>query len=110
MKTLYDDMMTAEVEADVYAGDNCDEVTKHFRTYCKDDMDADTNTDDIIISLKDLPPGAKILVRYPCCPDCGMARFDTFKSIEGGRMEIVGHDSKCDCGFDWDEWVLNKYS
>lgn len=109
-KILYDIMMMTKVEADVYSGEHCDEVSKHFMTHCKDEMDEDAHTDDIIISLKDLPAGAQIIVEYPCCPDCGIARLDTFKHDECGRSEIIGHDSKCDCGFDWNNWVLDTYA
>jgi len=109
-KITYDTMMTANVEADVYGGENCDEVTNHFMMFCEGDMDADSSTEDIVITLKDLPAGARVLVQYPCCPDCGMARNDTFETLEGCRMQIIGHDSKCDCGFDWDNWIQEEYA
>lgn len=103
-------VMRAEVKADVYGGDECDQVTKQFEIYCDGDMDSDTNTEDIVIKLADLPPGTKISVEYPCCPECSLPREDIFKQIGGGALKIVGHKSKCQCGFDWDEWVQNEYS
>ena len=104
------EMMRAEVKADCYGGDTCDQVTKQFEIYCEGDMDSETTDEDIVISLSDLPPGARVLVAYPCCPECGVPREDDFETMEGGAMKIVGHKSKCECGFDWDEWVLHQYS
>ncbi len=101
-------MQTTEVEADIYGPDEGN-VRKFFATHCKDEMDNSIHTDNIIISLGNLPPGARILIDYPCCPDCGVARNDTLMQLAGGRMEIVGHDSLCDCGFDWDNRVQEEY-
>lgn len=98
--------MQTEVKADVYG----EEVRKMFNTFCDGDMQDDDHTDDIIIKLTDLPPGAKITVEYPCCPDCGLQREDLYKHLEGGRLEIVGHANNCECGFDWNEWVELMYS
>lgn len=111
MHETYHTIMETEVTADVYGGPNCDEVTKLFHTYCDGDMDSDYHTDDIIIQLKDLPPGAKIKVEYPCCPSCGMPREDVFEHMPGGVLQIVGHANECDvCGFDWERWELEQYS
>jgi len=104
-------VMETEVIADCYAGPNCDEVKPLFRTYCRGDRESDTHTDDIVIPLKDLPPGARITVEYPACPVCGAARDDEFEFGEGGILNITGHAKECDvCGFDWEKWVLENYS
>jgi hypothetical protein len=110
-KQEYDhQVMHAEVKADCYSSKNFDQIKKHFEIYCDGDMDSDTSTDDIVIKLSDLPPGARISVTYPCCPECSLPREDKFKQIGGGALKIVGHKPKCQCGFNWTEWVLNKYS
>jgi DnaJ-class molecular chaperone len=99
-------MMRAEVKADCYGGDTFDQVTKHFNVYCEGDKQDDTSNDDIVIALKDLPPGARIEIRYPACPSCGASRGDM---VEAGK--IVGHDAKCfTCGFDWEAWVIDTFS
>lgn len=103
-------IMRAEVKADCYAGETCDQVRNHFEIYCDGDMQAYTSREDLKIRLADLPAGAVVEVSYPCCPSCGAPRMDKFKSARGGAMRIVGHAEKCDCGFDWQEWVLNEYS
>ena len=102
-------IMNTEVRADCYGGPTCDEVSTYFHTYCEGDMDTEDHKDDINISLKDLPPGARITVEYPCCPDCGTQRFDKLE-FDNGKYVIVGHDKKCICGFDWEQWVLEQYS
>lgn len=101
----YYDIMNTEVVADCYSGENCDEVKKQFKTYCDGDMESDIHLDDIVIRLSELPVGARIKVEYPGCPECDMPRFDIFKN-----NKIVGHADKCDCGFDWNQWILNNYS
>ena len=105
-----DVIMRSEVVADCYGGDSCDQVTKTFETYCEGDMDSDTHTEDIVIKLSDLPPGAIIKAEYPCCPECGDPRSDECETNEHGTMSIVGHGTVCECGFDWQEWVLSRYS
>lgn len=102
--------MESEVVADVYGGENCDEVTTYFKTYCDGDKESDTHNDDIILELRTLPPGAKIKVEYPCCPSCGMPRMDKMEMLPGGHMNVIGHEEKCECGFDWENWVLEQYS
>ncbi len=103
-------MMRAEVQADVYGGPECDVVSTYFNMYCEGDMDGDDSTDDIIIELSTLPAGAIVTVTYPCCPNCHIPREDEFESISGGRMRIIGHVDKCDCGFDWNNWIQEQYS
>lgn len=104
------EIMRAEVKADVYSGKNCNQVKKHFEIYCDGDMDSDTSDEDIVIKLAELPPGARVSITYPCCPKCALPREDKFKQMDGGTLKIVGHKSKCQCGFNWNNWVLNTYS
>jgi len=110
MTEFHHQVMRAEVKADCYSGKNLNQVKKQFEIYCDGDMDSDTTTEDIVIKLSDLPPGAKISVEYPCCPNCSLPREDKFKQLAGGSLKIVGHKAKCQCGFNWNEWVLGKYT
>lgn len=107
-------VMTAEVVADCYSGDNCNESKNYFNIYCEGDKQDGTDRDDIVIEVDTLPPGTKISVEYPICPDCGLPRQDMLEPSENGEgkvsWRIVGHESPCECGFDWDNWVLEKYS
>lgn len=103
------DVMNAEVKVDVYDGPNCDQHRKEFYIYCDGDKDGDTSVDDIVIKLAELPAGAKVCISYPICPDCGTPRMDDMK-CEDGAYKIIGHDDKCDCGFDWINWAEEQYS
>ena len=44
-------------------------------------------------------PGTVILVLTPMCPDCG---------TDAPSGPDVG--TKCDCGFDWNQWALDQYA
>lgn len=110
MPNNYITIMQGEVKADVYSGENCDEITTYFNTYCEGDQDSDEHKDDIVIKHNELPPGATILVQYPCCPECDLPRQEIFKHLDGGRMEIVGFENICECGFNWIEWGYDEYS
>ncbi|EPM4946599.1 Gp49 family protein [Vibrio cholerae] len=87
----------AEVKCDVYSGDNCDEHRPYIEATCEGDMDSEV-MDEITFSSQRWPVGTKIKVEVPCCPDCHL------------DVEFKGDDGKCECGFDWVEWVEHKYS
>lgn len=91
----YRQTMRAEMEPDVYGGENCDEVRPRWNAYAEGDMDADYS-DSITIDAKHYPPGTKISVLEPCCPKCG--QIPEFCRASDG------------CDFDWDAWVLDEYS
>lgn len=103
-------IMRAEVVADCYSGDTCDQVVNKFKVYCDGDRDSDTITEDLVIALASLPAGAFVTVTYPVCPECGTPREDEYEHTDGGLRQ-TGHKAKCGCcGFDWQEWVLGQYS
>ncbi|SEG20891.1 hypothetical protein [Marinobacterium lutimaris] len=87
--------MQAEMRPDLYAGENADQMRPQWRTYCEGDMDGDF-LDILTLDAKRFPPGTKVLVLEPCCPECGQV------------VECCRTDDECD--FDWDEWVLDQYS
>jgi hypothetical protein len=58
-------------------------------------MDSDY-IEALTIDAKHFPPGTKIQILEPCCPKCGQI------------PELCRGDDGCD--FNWDEWVLGKYS
>lgn len=106
--------MTAEVVADCYSGDDCDQVKNYFDIYCEGDKEGSTDRDDIILQVDQFPPGTRIGVEYPVCPECGTPRQDLLEiyETEEGKVgwKLVGHESTCECGFNWDSWVLENYS
>ena len=103
-------IMRAKVLADVYAGPKCDEIGEHsFWVYCDGATDSSTDHQDITLKASQLPPGARIRVEYPCCPECGMIRQE-IRECKDGKYYFVGFESKCICDFDWEEWVKNEFS
>lgn len=91
----YKATMWAEMKPDLYAGKNCDEVRPTFE--CNTDGDMGSESIDILtLDATTFPPGTKITVQVPCCPDCGQ-EVEMCKEDEG-------------CNFDWDEWRDNEYS
>lgn len=104
------EVMRSEVKTDVYGGENCDEHENYFETYSDGDKQSEDHKDDLIIKLSDLPAGSIISVQYPSCPECDLPRYDKFEHLDGGVMKIVGHEEKCECGFDWLNWIEMQYS
>ncbi|MET4160540.1 hypothetical protein ABIE61_000354 [Marinobacterium sp. MBR-111] len=91
----YHQTMWAEMSPDVYSGENCDQVRPRWNAHADGDMDSDY-IEALTIDAKHFPPGTKIQILEPCCPKCGQI------------PELCRGDDGCD--FNWDEWVLGKYS
>lgn len=83
----------AEMSPDVYDGETCDQIRARWDAYADGDMDSDY-TDVLKFDSKSFPPGTKIIVTEPECPNC-----QTIKEL-----------CEDDCTFDWDLWVREKYS
>ena len=96
MKLEYQAIMWAEMKPYVYGGQNCDEVCPMWHAFAEGDMDSDTFDHPIELCCKTFPPGTKVVVSVPCCPECGQ------------DAEMCKADD-C-CGFDWDAWVHTEYS
>ncbi|MBW5800081.1 hypothetical protein [Halomonas elongata] len=94
----YQNVMWAEMKPDVYAGENLDEHRPGWECYTDGDMGEETGLDTIELPAMRFPPGTKITVEVPCCPECGLsADYDR----EGDC---------CECGFDWKAWAEEQYS
>lgn len=100
----YRECMWAEMKPDVYGGKNCDQLVPGWNCFCDGDMDAEDNVKKLDLAAKTFAPGTKVVVMEPCCPKCGEPRWPN--SVD----PKVTFPSKCECGFDWDKWVLNQYS
>ena len=92
----YQEIMWAEAKPDVYDGENCDQIRPLWEAYADGDMDSDTFDHSIELCCKTFPPGTKVVISVPCCPECGQ------------QVEMCRTDEGCE--FDWDEWVQNEYS
>lgn len=105
----YHTIMQAELKLDVYAGENCDESKPLWESYCEGDMDGDTGTADIRLTVDYFPPGTKVTIEIPECPDCSFPRMTHASHKDDGSV-VIRHEDKCECGFDWVQWELNEYS
>jgi hypothetical protein len=91
----YHQTMWAEMSPDVYDGESCDQVRPRWHVFAEGDMDSDY-IDAIMLDAKHFPPGTKVLVLEPQCPQCMKIQ------------ELCRADEACD--FDWDAWILGQYS
>ena len=87
------EIMWAELRVDCYDGPNFDEHRKHWNVVSEGDMgDDDLDEPTLILDLNHFPPGTRVVVSVPECPECNIA------------------PEACDCGFDWKNWVEEQYS
>lgn len=87
------EVMRAELRVDCYDGPSCDQHRKYWNAYAEGDMqDDDMSEKELTLNLDHFPPGTKVVVTVPECPECDM-------DVES-----------CDCGFDWKNWVAEQYS
>ncbi|KJS36097.1 MAG: hypothetical protein VR70_14510 [Rhodospirillaceae bacterium BRH_c57] len=96
--------MWATMEPDVYGGDTHDQIVPRWRIYADGDKDADHETGPLELLPSRFPPGTKVTVEEPVCPDCGALREPHWQDNE------QTYGGPCDCGFDWDGWVLDQFS
>lgn len=102
----YQEVMWAENAPDVYSGAKCDQIGPS-RWKCSslgDRGESDFET-TIRLAARIFPPGTKVVISEPVCPQCGEHREPT--TLPTGKITF---DAKCECGFDWDEWTKEKYS
>lgn len=92
MEIRYHEIMRAEIKVDIYDGPKCDQHRKYWNAYADGDKQDDSFSEDIKLSLDMFPPGTKVSIEVPCCPECGVP------------IDL------CDCGFDWKIWVEERYS
>jgi hypothetical protein len=98
--------MWADMEPDCYGGNTGDQIRPRWNTYA--DGDKEGGYEDLLtLDPATFPPGTKLVISIPGCPNCGEPWFpDPIRYEAGGPL----YHGKCDCGFDWDAWVLEQYS
>jgi len=97
--------MWAELSPDMYDGPTCDRVRHRWWVRCQGE-EGEYQHDDLVLDPKAFPPGTKITIQEPRCPNCGEIRMQVYPAPkEGPRF-----DTKCNCGFDWEAWTANEYS
>lgn len=100
----FHEIMRAEMRPDCYAGPNCDERAAKWRCSSEGDKgDKGDNADmDVIeIASETFPPGTRVSVSIPVCPDCNLP---SDHAMDGTTM------GPCPCGFDWVKWAEGQYS
>lgn len=106
----YHAVMTAELRPDVYAGDGCDEVRARWEGYCDGDKEGGEIDGDIKLDPTMFPPGTKVTVEAPCCPECGAPAEVKWSMQDNGGLIVADHVADCECGFDWHAWTLDEFS
>jgi len=98
--------MWAEMKPNCYGGEACDKIVPQWDAYADGDMDSDDGLTVLRLSARTFPPGTKVVISEPCCPDCGETREPIYPTPKRGPL----YAGKCQCGFDWDNWTLEQYS
>lgn len=86
----------AEVKVDIYAGECCQDHKPYIEAFVDGDRESDS-LPQLLIDAKRWPPGTKIKIEVPCCPECGL------------DAEFKNESGNCECGFNWVEWVEEQY-
>lgn len=102
----HEETMWAEMKPDVYGGKTCDRVVPGWSIYADGDRVGEDNVPDLGLRARHFPPGTKVVVSEPVCPNCTERRSPKFPIPKHGPL----YGGPCDCGFDWDAWVLDQYS
>jgi len=92
MKVEYCQILIAELKVNIYDGPKCDQHRKYWNMYAEGDKQDDDYEGDLTMTMEEFPPGTKIVVTTPQCPECFMIQ------------------TECKCGFNWKEWIEGKYS
>lgn len=95
----------AEMAPDMYGGESCDQLIPSW-TANADGEESERVGNMLTLDARTFPPGTKVVVREPVCPDCGDRRSPLFPIPEAGPI----YGGSCVCGFDWDLWVSEQYS
>ena len=85
---------TAEMSPNVYGGEESNEIIPMWKSYFEGDKNEEHSRDDLVFNPSTYPPGTKITIKEPVCPECHVTKYF------------------CDeeCSFNWQEWILNQYS
>jgi hypothetical protein len=105
-KETHRETMWAEMKPDLYGGKNCDKLVPQWSCYAEGDKDGEDGLTALELAARTFPPGTKVVVSEPLCPDCGQVRCPKFPTPARGAI----YAGPCECGFDWDAWVESQYS
>ena len=97
-----EEVMWTEQSPDIYGGDSCNQIIPRWKGHCAGDMDGDVSQDLSLIATH-FPPGTKVVVSVPLCPECGESS-DMALNYRNGAMK------NCTCGYDWNQYARDTYS
>ena len=98
--------MWAEMKPDCYGGETCDQIAPRWYTYAAGDKEGGYEHEPLELAAHTFPPGTKVIVSEPVCPQCNEVRAHKYPPIKAGPTFAA----KYDCGFDWDAWTEGKYA
>lgn len=101
--------MRATQAPDIYHGPNCNQHRPRWVGSAEGDKDGDTSLGDTLaLASRNFPPGTKVTVSEPQCPQCGEVPAD-FGDLPDGKGGWLIH-WRCGCDFDWNAWAEEQFS
>lgn len=73
-------------------------------SYPKEGDEEEGETLKIEIDAASLPPGSRVTIEVPDCPECG--------DPADIRVDVLSKHTEwpaCSCGFNWAEWTREQY-
>lgn len=99
----YRETMRAEMQPDMYDGPKCDQMRPRWYAGAEGDMGDGDHIDVLTLAAATFPPGTKVTVSVPECPNCTVPADINFDPA-------TGKTGPCQCGFDWATWAADQYS
>lgn len=100
----FEKRQTFRMEPYCYDGKSCDLLRPRWMTsYPKHGDEEDGEILKLEIPAKSMPPGSRITIEVPNCPNCGVPADMNEPKVFGRKWP------KCDCGFSWTEWVMDNF-
>jgi len=99
------DSQTYRMEPDCYDGERSDQMRPTWITsYPKEGDENIGATLDLKLSAPEFPPGTRIIIQVPMCPNCTIP-------ADYGAQDFSGREwPDCECGFSWEKWAESQYS
>lgn len=89
-----------------YDGPGCDKQRPRWMTsYPKEGKQEEGKVLKLEIPAESLPPGSRVTIEIPCCPECGDPA-----DINTDWNETYTVWPSCKCGFSWENWVNENFS
>jgi len=99
------DRQTFTMEPYCYDGELCDGLRPRWMTsYPKEGKEEDGEVLRLEIDASSLPPGSRVVIEVPVCPQCGDPA-----DIKVDCLEKHKEWPDCECGFSWKKWTYEQY-